>query len=563
MSTWTRIADLSIKKGGMTLSCVDSNIYAIGGYTGTTDLTMNECYGKSSNTWVQKTDTPSIISHHSSVVIGNEIYTLGSSSGSYNKVSAFNTITNTWRLVTTTPYNVYWGGAVTYNGYIYLIAGLYDGITNDNLYRLDLTTNTWTKLASLPITRDSFACCVTPDGYIYVLGGKNDSLGQTTSDAIYRYSITNDSWELLNIKLPAPMSKTSAVYSNGNIYIVGGENNTTSYLNYFLEYNIEKNIITELTTIPTGTYSHGLCVDESDNTLYLAGGFAGGSYVPTAYSYQLNPPPQITIDNPILGSIASPLIKTYTVSDEGNSFDIIEKINDVTIRTLTDQVNGEFTIDLTSKWDELSHSNHTLTIIAMDKTGASATKTITFRKVLSDLQQTTDLITTVNAIKNIDSQIESISNDLKTELAKKNITVNDNSGMHDMVKLINDIPIGKKYASGLAKSSSTRTTFKYASDGSAELYYLEFKDLGFTPSTIVASIENNSSNIAHTSVLHNMGNGFIQNMSCVMSFNYYTANNDYTIRNIKADDKVFMPDGTIRLPLENYPYKIYNWIAYE
>ena len=95
----------------------------------------------------------------------------------------------------------------------------------------------------------------------------------------------------------------------------------------------------------------------------------------------LNTAPLISDSDKNLGSYAAPLVKSYTVSEaDGEIFSILEQLDGSTIRSLNNQNSGSFTIDLTSRWGNLSKAAHTLKVTATDPHGAASVRTWTFTK---------------------------------------------------------------------------------------------------------------------------------------------------------------------------------------
>lgn len=63
----------------------------------------------------------------------------------------------------------------------------------------------------------------------------------------------------------------------------------------------------------------------------------------------LNTAPLISDSDRNLGSYAAPLVKSYTVSEvENETFSLLEQLDGSTIRSLTNQSAGSFTIDSTN-----------------------------------------------------------------------------------------------------------------------------------------------------------------------------------------------------------------------
>ena len=107
----------------------------------------------------------------------------------------------------------------------------------------------------------------------------------------------------------------------------------------------------------------------------------------------LNSAPTISDSDRDFGDFASPFIKTYTITDSDNDkMKVVEKINRDIIRTLENQTSGtELTIDLTSKWKDLSIGKHTITIEVDDGNGGVATRKWTFTKTNSTPEKPTIL----------------------------------------------------------------------------------------------------------------------------------------------------------------------------
>ena len=88
---------------------------------------------------------------------------------------------------------------------------------------LDLHSQTWTQMASLPQPRDEFAM-VYHDKHLYVLGGSLAGGGNQkyVTDTVQRYSFQANTWSP-GIKLPVAVKNHGACVHKGAIYISGGE----------------------------------------------------------------------------------------------------------------------------------------------------------------------------------------------------------------------------------------------------------------------------------------------------------------------------------------------------
>jgi hypothetical protein len=82
-----------------------------------------------------------------------------------------------------------------------------------------------------------------------------------------------------------------------------------------------------------------------------------------------------------VGSSLTPFTIPYSVSDpDAKTFSLVEQLDGAIIRSLTDQSAGNFALDLSSLWDDLSFGTHKFTVTATDPDGGVGTSTATFYK---------------------------------------------------------------------------------------------------------------------------------------------------------------------------------------
>ncbi len=95
----------------------------------------------------------------------------------------------------------------------------------------------------------------------------------------------------------------------------------------------------------------------------------------------LNAAPLISDSDRDLGDRTSPIIQSYTISDEdGHKMRVTETLDDVVIKNLTEQTNGTHTVNLTTKWAALANGPHTIKITVADTEDESAVRIYTFNK---------------------------------------------------------------------------------------------------------------------------------------------------------------------------------------
>ena len=168
------------------------------------------------------------------------------------------------------------------------VFGLPDGANGPDLvYVLNTTTGAWTKLASMPIPRDS-ATAVVYGTNIYVFGGYDKTGTPSTSCEVYIPA--SNMWG--DQIMPTPITCASlptaatgmsgaaipATSSNPGIYLFGGGNNTTPYLNQAIRYNVgTPGTYDTLTNLPTGVWYSAAAY--TNNLIYVMGGiYAGHSF---------------------------------------------------------------------------------------------------------------------------------------------------------------------------------------------------------------------------------------------------------------------------------------------
>lgn len=74
------------------------------------------------------------------------------------------------------------------NGQVFVSGGCHDAVTLRDIWRLDLTTRTWTKLEKcrLPYRMYFHDAAVTPDGCMFIFGGVRERSGPTRTNNLYK-----------------------------------------------------------------------------------------------------------------------------------------------------------------------------------------------------------------------------------------------------------------------------------------------------------------------------------------------------------------------------------------
>ena len=212
-------------------------------------------YDLEAGTWQVMADAPGNV-HAGGDIAMADGYIFGMGGGSTNAFWRYDPTSNTWSDAAAADVplppgkEVGTGGALTYDDrYVYAIVGGNDSSTDNDLWRYDPRTDTWTLLTHTPVAQSGGSDITYGDGYIYFLGGNNgnDDPSQWGPEnpgyEFYRYNIQTDTWERLH-DLPnvEPAKEGAAIVfhpgtvlgnqpSSGSIYAwVGGD--TQLYYRY-------------------------------------------------------------------------------------------------------------------------------------------------------------------------------------------------------------------------------------------------------------------------------------------------------------------------------------------
>ncbi|MEK7594896.1 MAG: carbohydrate binding domain-containing protein, partial [Patescibacteria group bacterium] len=235
------------------------------------------------------------------VVGGYEPVNLGTGTNtvSYAKIKTNGTLGN-WTVTSPMPVILHQHTTVISNGYIYAIGGLDDSVGySDAVYYAKLnsdgTVGTWrstTPINNSATTRSEHASIVV-NGYLYVIGGV-DNVSAATNDIYYTKLNADGSvgaW-ITARDLPLALSSMAASVANGYVYITGGNDSGFAPVNttYFAKLSSDGTIGTWNTAnaLPAVVADHQTVV--LNGYIYSIGGY-GTSNVDTSSVYyaKLNP----------------------------------------------------------------------------------------------------------------------------------------------------------------------------------------------------------------------------------------------------------------------------------
>jgi N-acetylneuraminic acid mutarotase len=89
--------------------------------------------------------------------------------------------------------------------------------------KFNIQQNKWEFIQRMNIPRNGASCCVF-DGAIFIFGGNSNSSGSL--DSIERYSIKDDIWQVMRLRLKIPVHDTICYNLGGaRVLIFGGSSN--------------------------------------------------------------------------------------------------------------------------------------------------------------------------------------------------------------------------------------------------------------------------------------------------------------------------------------------------
>ena len=298
---WTQKADMLTARSCFSTSIVDGKIFAIGGQApaepdefGERAIATVEMYDPETDTWERRADMPTIRSGVSVSVVDSKIYAIGGEEikkivrhkGWINKVKQLSTVemydpvTDTWipKADMPTPRKT---GTCVVDGKIYAIGG--SSITNKQ-WRLetvevyDPATDTWAKARDMNHERYGAALSVV-NGEIYAMGGTGWAQIQGDPDpylsSVEAFNPKTNQWQE-RTEMPAPKAGHTASVIDGKIYVIGGhfrEGTEFKTLSTIEIYDPATDRWTQEPDMLMGKYGHA--TEVIDGQIYIFGGDGG------------------------------------------------------------------------------------------------------------------------------------------------------------------------------------------------------------------------------------------------------------------------------------------------
>ncbi|MGC3937576.1 Kelch repeat-containing protein [Roseobacter sp. EG26] len=202
-----------------------------------------DIFDPKTNRWTSASAPPMEIHHFQPVVIGTEIWLLGTMTGEFPRETPLETVfvyepeTDTWREGPPIPEARRRGaaGCVHHSdGWIYIVGGIVDGHhsgTQAWFDRLHPATGEWQILPDAPNKRDHAPCAILGDKLYFFSGRETgrhngadyNALFSATIGDVDVYDFSSGQWSVHDAALPIETAAGGAGVINEKIHYVGGE----------------------------------------------------------------------------------------------------------------------------------------------------------------------------------------------------------------------------------------------------------------------------------------------------------------------------------------------------
>lgn len=202
-----------------------------------------DIFDPQTSTWTAASPPPLEIHHFQPVVVGAEIWLLGTMTGQFPRETPLETVfvyepgKDVWKEGPEIPKARRRGAsgcAFHRDGWIYVVGGIIDGhhsATQAWFDRINPQTREWQVLPDAPNKRDHAPCAIVDDK-LYFFGGREtgrhngsnyDQLFHDTIAAVDVYDFATGTWSVHNEALPIETAAGGAGVLDGHIHYVGGE----------------------------------------------------------------------------------------------------------------------------------------------------------------------------------------------------------------------------------------------------------------------------------------------------------------------------------------------------
>jgi hypothetical protein len=338
--------------GAMLQESPDNLIYAIGGHVNpSTSFNKVEAYNPITDSWSVKANLSEASFGQATTSFDSKIYVMGGYD--LSKVEIYDPSSNQWSLGTQIPIATRYASSVSLNSKIFILGGRQSPSTILNkVYSFDSVQNSWTEKAHLQTPRVGHRSVVF-NGQIWVIGGSNLS---DVFKSIEIYDHVNDEWSY------GPDLKINrqgfSCWTWGNKLFLAGGFNETGILDSIEVYDNDSGSWKLYGTLPTpNKYSMATVLNDK---IYLYGGEINDAvYSNKLYAADLNASVSGVFDLYRMDGNASSGVPVAQVADESIG---ISKLDATILKYLKPEITTQ-----PQTQTVFADTNHTLSVSAEGK----------------------------------------------------------------------------------------------------------------------------------------------------------------------------------------------------
>ena len=288
-NSWSSPTAMPVGVAAPAVGVINGNLYVVGGFqtSGGAPVSNTQVYNPTTNVWTTAAAIPTPVFAPASVVVGTSLYVIGGFEGSSatptNLVQVYNSNANTWSTKSAMPTARGSVTAVLDGNALYVIGGNGSTLQLNTVEKYVPSTDTWTEEAPLLVGKSDLSAgllgttIVAADGFA-ASGDTGDNEG---------YNVSTNTWSSLTAD-PSPRNASCSGALTGLLFVAGGLNNsipqTTTTVNE--SFNATSNKWTSQAAMPTAALWQGSAV--ANGLLYCFGGQASnqGAVINNVQIYQ-------------------------------------------------------------------------------------------------------------------------------------------------------------------------------------------------------------------------------------------------------------------------------------
>lgn len=234
---WAAIAPMTTRRSRAGTTSLGKNLYVVGGYDGSNDLSTGEVYSPATNQWSVITPMGTKRSCLGTASYDGLIYCCGGYDGAscLSSVERYDPLTGVWTSCPAMLTRRRYCRAVILDNCIYALGGFDSANYQSSVERLDPRMGRWMSVPSMSSRRSS-AGVANVDNYLYCVGGNDGTMCLATGE---RYNSRRNVWEPI-ASMHSRRSTHEVVEIDGMIYALGGNDGSAS-LNSMEKYDSKMN----------------------------------------------------------------------------------------------------------------------------------------------------------------------------------------------------------------------------------------------------------------------------------------------------------------------------------